>query len=80
MESLWAQLSLTFNHLLALPSELLSVKGIAQGAGLATLAYARQMVQPMIKTTVRALPAGAIAEAVVDGMWTQANVKLATSP
>lgn len=80
MESLWAQLSLTFTHLVALPSELLSVKGIAQGAGLATLAYARQMIQPMVRDTVRKLPAGPVAEAVINGMWTQANIKLATAP
>jgi len=78
MESLWAEMSLTFTHLMSLPSELLSIKGLAQGAGLATLAYVRAMVQPTIKTTVRALPAGPVAESVINGMWTQANIKLAT--
>lgn len=73
MESVWSDFSLALKHLWEVPSGLLSTQGIAQGAGFAALAYARQMINPPVRDALRAMPLAQVSEPIWNGMWTNAN-------
>lgn len=63
----------TLAHLMEVPKQMLSVKGIADSAGFMVLGIVNNMITPALKTAVGSLPAAPYFRGVVDGAVMKAN-------
>lgn len=62
-----AALKVSFDHLMKVPGEILSVRGIADSTGFVAFAAVQNYVTPMLKNTTYQLPGGYWIRSLIDG-------------
>lgn len=73
MNDLWTQLSIAGSHLMAVPGQLVSVQGLANGTGFAVLSYIQTTVGRAAVNALSGLPMPEVTTAILRGMMTEAN-------